>query len=323
MKKFLLLFTFYILNSEFTSAQNLVPNPSFEEFTSCPYDQCQIYMATGWLPMGYTPDYFNECNGNDFGVPHNVAGYQSAATGNAYAGGVGCDIGIFQSYREYTGIQLLTPLTIGTKYYVSFKVSLADGSNYAINKMGMLFSTVTYEVIPYVCDFDNNTTLFPNNNPQIFTNTIITDTSIWTNISGSFIADSNYKYAIIGNFFDDSNTDYLIVNPDGNIEGSYYFIDDVCVGTDSINALIENNYQKDFVKIYPNPASSKITLQFNEPFKECNVRIYNLFGKSITEHSLLPSENEIILGDIEQGLYYVHLTFDNKSIIQKIIIIKN
>ena len=68
-------------------AQNLVPNPSFEEFTTCPTTlgiggplQC-----TPWFSYN-SADYFNVCGGFNTGVPNNAFGFQEARTGVAYVG---------------------------------------------------------------------------------------------------------------------------------------------------------------------------------------------------------------------------------------------
>ena len=71
----------------FGKAQNLVPNPSFEDFTTCP-----TTLGTGgplqcipWIGIN-SADYFNVCGGFLIGVPINILGYQEARTGAAYAG---------------------------------------------------------------------------------------------------------------------------------------------------------------------------------------------------------------------------------------------
>ena len=67
-------------------AQNLVSNPSFEEYSSCPDGIGQISYAIGWEPCGpSTEEYFHFCGAPDYSVPENWFGYQYAATGKAYA----------------------------------------------------------------------------------------------------------------------------------------------------------------------------------------------------------------------------------------------
>jgi hypothetical protein len=96
-KHFLLSFCFLsvvITNAQF-NIYNLVPNPSFEQYTNCPYYLSNQYSdkPDNW----YKPDrrgarYFNACaNGYDNnynGMPVNWGAggenYQLAKTGNAY-----------------------------------------------------------------------------------------------------------------------------------------------------------------------------------------------------------------------------------------------
>ena len=39
--------------------QNLVRNPSFENYSSCPIGWAQLANANYWTPMIHTPDYYN------------------------------------------------------------------------------------------------------------------------------------------------------------------------------------------------------------------------------------------------------------------------
>src|SRR5258707_902616 len=58
-------------------SQNLVSNPSFEEYSVCPDLWNQTSRATGWSSFRSSTDYFNTCDGsNVVGVPENFAGYQ-------------------------------------------------------------------------------------------------------------------------------------------------------------------------------------------------------------------------------------------------------
>lgn len=76
MKKFLLLFSLFFFHfSLFTcSAQNLVPNPSFEEYDTCPTNQQQIQHAIGWSAYRAMINYYNACASpisTDISVPAN------------------------------------------------------------------------------------------------------------------------------------------------------------------------------------------------------------------------------------------------------------
>src|SRR5258708_7934679 len=100
--KTLMLLCATFLNS-FSFAQNLVPNPSFEDTIQCPANpQPTIDYASHWSTYGSSSDYFNSCANNNsfiYGVPSNFSGYQNAMHGIAYAGLITwCDNGITREY---------------------------------------------------------------------------------------------------------------------------------------------------------------------------------------------------------------------------------
>ena len=125
-------------------AQNLVFNPSFEEYCLCPNNSSQVYKARGWSSFGNTSDYFNSCDPSlAQSVPVNTQGYQWAVdSGNAYCGiytrwgGFPVDT----SYGEFIGSKLLSPLIPNQQYYVQIKVNSANkiGQRCATNKTGVL-----------------------------------------------------------------------------------------------------------------------------------------------------------------------------------------
>jgi hypothetical protein len=295
------------------SAQNLVPNPSFEDYTLCPDNQCQIYRTTGWQSFGYTPDYYNACAISNWSVPQNIAGYQYAATGNAY-------VGIYTYWpsnnaREYIGIQLTTPLVKNQKYYVSFKANFTKYIfNCATSKLGVLFSTVSY-ALDTNCNF--STLLFPPNHAHIYENSVLTDTANWTLVSGSFVADSSYKYIIIGNFFDNAHTD--TIKYDSNPCIAYYFIDDIYVGKNP-EGLNEINHSNDIINIYPNPAIDKIEISSGQDAAG-SLEIYNLLGEKVYANSnnKLQTTNKIDVSAFPIGVYVVEVRTEKGIEVRKFV----
>lgn len=299
LSTFLLSFTTF-----FYSQTNLVPNPSFEIYSSCPSNVGEVFKATGWDSYRNTPDYFHTCATiSQMQVPKSYLGYQQPSTGNAYCGfiayyGSGFD-------REIIGVPLTTSLTISQKYYISFLVSRCDSNyvaGYSINKIGAKFCTV------------KPTNVVINNSAHFYTSTVITDTINWTRVFGSFTADSSYKHLMIGNFFDDANT--TAIN-DGNGNYGYYFVDDVCLSTDSaytknyFTGLEENTHKKEF-SVFPNPANKEIFININT-----SIKIFNMVGSEIDFLSETKDNTTYIdCSKWESGLYYVK----GKSINQKILI---
>ncbi len=316
MKTFSLLLSFFLIALLHfgLNAQNLVPNPSFEDTVACPDNFGQIDKAANWYSFGQTPDYLNSCGiVGGSGVPVNFGGYQVSSNGNAY-------IGIYNSYppytlyREYAGAHLLTPLLVGTKYYLSFKINMANNSSAASNNMGVLFSTVSYSTfnsVPIV------------NHAQLYCTSIISDTSHWINIAGSFIADSAFQYIIAGNFFSDSNTNFnnTFWNPD-YLSISYYYIDDVCVSADSATCNSETGVKSISTSpfnIYPNPANNKIYFS-NNPQNEFDCSLINMLGEVVGTYPSTRA-NSIDVSTIPEGIYLLQLKFRNQLIQKRQIIL--
>jgi hypothetical protein len=233
MKNLLLILCLFLAAFNANSQVNLVPNPSFEEYTNCPNNGYKTVYLSDWDLDFNTSDFFHECSTINYSIPNNVYGNQCASTGNSYTGLIPYIIFLQADRREYIGGKLTDSLIIGTKYYVTFKVSLATNSICAVNNLGIKFiatdrvdsnSFTPHMIIPppYI-----------NNFSQVYYPTIITDSIYWTTVRGSFVADSSYINFLIGNFYTTTNTD-SIVQPGWPTCQSYYYLDDVCISTDSI-----------------------------------------------------------------------------------------
>ena len=87
MKSIITILSFILITLQSVGQVNLVPNPSFEDYTQCPTGFDQIDRATGWSSYAASPDYFNSCANSSgaVGVPSNTWGYQNAKDGNGYS----------------------------------------------------------------------------------------------------------------------------------------------------------------------------------------------------------------------------------------------
>jgi hypothetical protein len=209
-----------------TYGPNLVPNPSFEAMTDCPTGLDNFWLVNSWYnPYWTTPDIFAECGFHAAELPNAYPGYTYPYSGNVCAGLVFSRSG----WNEYIQVELLTNLSNGKRYEVSFYLKLAEGSGLAlVSPIGVLFTYVriidTLETIP--------NDQFINLNPQVSTlHTNITVENIWIEIKDTIIAVGGEKFITIGNFNDIINTQF--VNRVGGVDGldssAYYYIDDVSV----------------------------------------------------------------------------------------------
>ncbi|MBW6482565.1 MAG: T9SS type A sorting domain-containing protein [Vicingaceae bacterium] len=222
MHKKIFFCAFVFIFSIKTNAQyNLVPNSSFEIYSSCPTTSGQIVFSAPWQnPNNGTPDYFHGCS-STFGVPSycNCSSvYQQPNTGDAYVG-IWC-WNYTTDTREYIQIQLLDTLTINDCYLISFYTNLVNWARIACNNVGAYLSDTAI----------NSTSLLMEYPAQIknFNNEIITDTLNWHRIEGIYVANGNELFLTIGNFNNDLTTDTLTVNL-SNSNAAYYYIDDVSV----------------------------------------------------------------------------------------------
>lgn len=197
------------------NAQNLVPNPGFEELKGCPTTFGEVSQLKHWENYHYTPDLFHACATNPrLKTPDNFFGTQTPASGKGYAG-----ITVFHAKapNEIIGVKLLQPLKKGVKYEARIKVSLAEKySKYAVNKLGFLFTNEPHKA-------------YNSNQVHVKAANIINETNEWVTIGGVFTPDKDYAYMMIGNFFSWEETDRVLVNPQIKFKASYYYIDDVYV----------------------------------------------------------------------------------------------
>jgi hypothetical protein len=325
MRKLFYILLFSFLFKVITGQVNLVPNPSFEDYYSCPSFQNELYKTKNWFNSGYTPDYYNSCCNNcDVSIPINVAGFQHPASGIAYVGFAGFlnTIGL-KNKREFISVQLLTPLVIGQKYFTSFKVSGAYKTGTGMffnNSLGILFTKYKLDSL------SGNTP----NKFHIIETSVINDTLNWVKIKGSFVADSNYTYMTIGNLRDSS-----LVQIDSNITFqetipstfSYYYCDDVCVSTDSLYAYnyVPNNLsriirpEEKSLRIFPNPTSQKITIKSEGVI---GINIINNQGQLIKHFSVKGEMISINVENLPDGIYIIETLFSKQPSCRDKLIIK-
>lgn len=297
------------------SQTNLVPNPSFESYTYCPTSIGDMPALNNWSMYGGTPDYYNTCatgaSTPAVGVPSNWLGYQNAFNGIGYVGIITYDA---PGNREHAGVQLTQTLSIGTKYYVSAYISRSDTSPCicSTNKFGFRFSTNPY----------SNANPVPIDNfSHIHSNLIINDSLGWTQVSGSFVADSAYKFFMLGNFYDNSNTS--LAQCGHPLATAYYFVDKVCVSTDSttcdISTVISEKDINNNIVVYPNPSSDFVNIHLPLFLKNGEIFIYDSFGQEFSKKDLTGSNSIIEISNLNSGIFFLRLSINNKIYNYKLI----
>ncbi|MWB95965.1 T9SS type B sorting domain-containing protein [Flavobacterium sp. GA093] len=92
---------------------SIIPNPSFEQFNTCPSGISELNFATSWEQATIpTTDYFNTC-----GYVNN-AGMTPFPDGNAAVGAF-----FAKDWQEYLGACLKNPMKAGTSYQLTFNIA--------------------------------------------------------------------------------------------------------------------------------------------------------------------------------------------------------
>lgn len=308
--------TYYVDEVCVVESINLVHNYSFEEYSSCEkLDYGTEYYCLNWfdaytypgdLPSNYGAEYLNACHSGNFSVPQNVWGHQYAATGQAYMSLVTHSNDIGNGYRESIATLLYAAMIPSERYFLSFKINLADVSPLATNKFCMKFTT---------------TRNFPiDNKAQFYNEEVDPNKNDWITVSTIYTADSSYKYLALGNYFDDSHTQIVRCCPNGLKEHAGYFFDDIIVvplkgscGDHIMGTSRTIHSQHIFPKIFPNPAREIIHVEYTSERRTASLgfSIVDVAGrivKTVTRNNHSSPNLSIPIGDLSAGTYMLIVT---------------
>ena len=321
MRNYLIAFFLIIFANPFTClAQiNLVPNPSFEDTTiDCVFSGLggvSNNKCLNWYSCRSSPDYWTPCS-QSYAVPYTAASFQYAHTGNKMIGFLtyATQFPIPGLLREIPGVDLIQPTNSGQRYYFSIFINQAYSNLQSVwcllatNKIGMKLTNATYsQGVPV-----------PINNIADFVDTLFhADTLGWTKISGSFISNGSFNKLMIGNFFDDAHTDTMNLDNDSityQNAVAYYFIDDVCLSTDSLYAAtwtgIETVPQTQVIqKVFPNPTQDFLAIDFGTSGAgNCIMELFSLDGRLLLRKEEPMSVNsQLDLRQFPPGMYVLKI----------------
>jgi hypothetical protein len=305
-----------------TSAQNLVPNPSFEDTLWCPYNVMQINAAKYWFAPdkgggGGSSELYHPCNSTIYpphgllSVPNNWQGFQFARTGISYAGmdlSKGNDI---DCYREHIAVGLINPLNPLRTYYIEFWTSLANAKGIAISNIGVHFSKDTV-----VCMPGSNCGLAYLDAHVEWQGAPITDTMNWIKVSGYYRANGDgVRFMTVGNFSDSGQTNLIVLKPNSPI--SYYYFDDFMVvdSASHANGVMEKE-NLEGVRVFPNPAEDELFLHFERRTEnEMVFCLYDITGRLLLSQPLPAGQQEfyIDVNQLKSGLYVYRISGKNGS----------
>ncbi len=253
MKKTIFLFLLFLCNYSYAQI-NLVHNPSFEDYYTCPHTLSLTADAKYWsaiVDTSYTADtalvyhgtmgtithldgnclpyYCNACDNDSLDPSHFVTVpsgsyyYHYPRSGNGMMMAIMFEQLSGVEGRMYLQGRLFHHLTAGQTYCVSFYVVNTHYGADGCNHIGAYFDDGTIDTT-HECGHPR-----PEYIPQVVSDSIIADTTNWTKIEGSFTATGTEQFLTIGNFSDNAHTSILAFNSAGAALHAYYLVDDVSV----------------------------------------------------------------------------------------------
>lgn len=308
--------------------QNLVKNPSFENYASCPSFIGELNKADDWSnPLsGTSPDLFNACSpqfGNwNVNVPNNFGGNRTARTGDGYAGivtfvadpntTVGCNYSSTNEWREFIQGELSTSLVAGETYRVRFWISLGKNMRFGATNMGVYFSNT-----------QQSSATFYNYSPQLTNSTnAMNDTISWQKLEWSYTALGGEQFFIIGNFDGDTATNDFPSNCNATLAHSYYYIDDVSI--ESENTRIFNLAGINKLNMYPNPVDNKLYVELDlKESKDVLINILNVAGQTVFKNNVRVNQTDVLELNTDKlpvGVYMVNFVIANMNVTRKLVI---
>lgn len=320
MKKLVWYIFIVIVPIKVAAQINLVPNPSFENYTSCPHypPDGNINRAFPWFQpnIAYnSSDFLHTCDTIDtyMSVPTNYFGFQSPINGSGYAG-IAClfppvpnDLG-----REFLEVELSEILKAGFMYNVSFYVSLGDSSQYACNNIGVYFSDTIIFYDPFL------TSILSLNPFHVFESNVVINSLGWHLVSGTYTASGGEKYLMVGNFKPDTATVFQLTGF-GVRPVAYYYFDDFNVSLDSSTSVEELNIRD--VIISPNPSSDAFIISTAQGLLlNGNITISNLQGQQVVSAEIRSVKQFTIdLNNFANGVYLLRLQMGKGVVIRKLV----
>lgn len=295
---------------------NLVSNGSFENPNLCPNitvgNLLDVCFSDWGTPNQGSPDYYSYCSDYAYFRPDNAAyGSEEPLDGESFAAMYLFALNQLEQ-GEYIQTRLTQPIHSGVRYQVSFHVSLAELSLYAISSIGAYLSVDQIQ--------DSGFDVF-DVEPQIQNpaGNIIADTSGWVLVTDTFVSrqGGGEEWLTIGNFNYAAESDtfrFQPINPDmGGSYFSYYYIDDVSVvALDSVPSGIAEQEELGF-ELWPNPAREFVRFRLSGPSASLRVtvRVLDAVGRPSIHHPLVADgtqdDHTIDVSGLPSGMYFLEL----------------
>ncbi|AWH86249.1 hypothetical protein HYN59_14520 [Flavobacterium album] len=117
----------------------------------------------------------------------------------------------------------------------------------------------------------------------------------------------------------------VIVGDSMSAEAGIYFDFNPVVNTNSITTTITDtagtvDFTANGFVLYPNPASSKVTLQMQNSIANAGVTVTDVLCKTVLKTTVTSTQSDLDVSSLKSGVYFITLTADGKLATQKLVI---
>ena len=273
--------------------------------TSSLIEQVQVYLDDPqWT-------YFPEDDSLDFRIPTTIAGTGGPATATSPSGPAGV-VGVINTYintdtMTCENVNYIDEIVYTATDSACGKTITGTQTIYKFKPMALLSTNSPPDTI-YIGKDD------PKDPPSVWEPTYIDTIKPWYPTS----------YTYIDELISASPTDSVWLRKfTGQEEICYttlagpnhFLVKDLEVGINE--GGLENKLRKDYVKVFPNPTTGKLNLEYDvSKIEKINTEIYDVTGKLIDyfQEQIFPGENktEIDLSDLPNGMYIIQTSIGNE-----------
>jgi hypothetical protein len=304
-------------------AQNLVPNGSFEQFTT----NCDFGLGYGYLedwsyiPCSIRPGLRHACNNdlnNGGGVPYGGLGYQDAHSGDAFISVWTLRMNSQGGFpdgnpQKYANVDLVAPLVAGQHYCLRLWMNMADSSCY---KTGAFHAFLWYGE-PTVCNYQD--TAWDTHATVTFDISGV-DSIGWTPLEGEFVANGGEVNLTLGAFQFDEEIDSVFIADHSNLLGgllAVYYIDDVELWACSVGLNEQNTNE---LRIFPNPAKDQVTVDLPVEEGMAQVELIGADGRVVMERVSSETSLKLDVTHLPPGQYTLRVRTGTHVFVGKVVI---
>jgi len=265
------------------SQENLIPNPSFEEYFHLPEKLGQaVRCVSKWkIPQKKAnTDYFHRNSiKKKAKIPNNAMGNQDARTGDAYAG-----ICIYNKYQEFLQVKLISALVKDQEYQVTLYISRGDFKMLGyVNELGIIFTPKRIMIPENEMMRQKPSIVFHKENG-------FRDSKDWVELSAIYLANGGEMYLTFGCFFyldnnkQEKGSTELVY---GTTKYAHYYIDDFSLV--AINGPITDSNPKEIAVEANDNIDTTLNKADNTDRSTGAEFVLNEIQFEINKYKLLPS----------------------------------